>query len=100
MTQPVISLATLLERIEGELQTADGRTARVCRDPHGYYWVVDRTERVMPLREFAAECGLAARAYCAQARAEEMRRLASRAKEMIVRLVRRRPWIGARPAQA
>jgi hypothetical protein len=96
MTKPTLSLTTLLERTEGELQTADGRTVRVCRGPSGDYWVVDRAERVVPLHEFAAECSLAAHEYCARARAEEMRRLATRAREMIVRFARHRPWTGAR----
>jgi hypothetical protein len=100
MTKPMNSLTTLLERIEGELQTADGRTVRVCRDPSGNYWVVDDAERVVPLNVFAAECSLAAREYCARARAEEMERLANLAKDAISRVLTNLRRIAAQTAQA
>jgi hypothetical protein len=100
MTKPTISLTTLLERFEGEVQTADGRSARVCRDRNGAYWVVDGGERVILLGQFAAECHLAAQECCAAARAEEVRRLANLAKGAVVRLARNLRRVGARPARA
>jgi hypothetical protein len=100
MTKPTIAPTTLLERFEGEVQTADGRSARVCRDPDGAYWVVDGAERVVPLAQFAAECRLAAQECAARARAEELRRLADLARGAIVRFARNLRRIGARPAHA
>jgi len=97
MNKPDISVTTLLERLEGELQTANGRTARVCRDPNGNYWVVDDAERVVPLSEFASECAVAARAFGARARAEEMRRLVTAVKEAVARVAKS---LRARPARA
>ena len=68
MNKPSISLATLLERVESEIETANGRTVRLCRDPNGNYWVVDGAERVMSLqRHSPRECNVAAREFCAQA---------------------------------
>ena len=74
MNKPNISVSALLERIESEAQIADGRTVQLCRDPNGNYWVVDGAERVLPLRQFAAECRAAGREFAARERAEALRR--------------------------
>lgn len=100
MNKPTNSLTTLLERIEGELQTPDGRTVLVCRDATGRHWVVDRAERIVPLSEFAVHCSVAARQYEAQARAEDMRRLVSMVKEAFARAAKRLQRAGVRVAHA
>jgi hypothetical protein len=100
MTKPTSTLTDLLERIECELQTPDGRTVRVCRDASGKEWVVDRAERIVPLSEFAAGCGAAAQEYRQRARAEEMRRLAGVLQEACARVAQRLRRIGARVAHA
>jgi hypothetical protein len=82
------SIAALLERFEYELQTADGRTIRVCRDANGNLWVIDDVERVEPLREFASDCGPAARQLCERERAQAMRELAAWVKQAILRAAR------------
>ena len=92
MNKQSISLATLLERIESELETANG-TVRLCRDVNGSYWVVDGAERVMSLREFAGQCNIAAREFCAQQRAETFRRFVASAREALARIAK-----GLRPA--
>lgn len=91
MDKPTNALTHLLERIEAELQTPDGRTVLVCRDARGNHWVIDHGERIVPLDEFAARCSLAAREYCAQMRAAELRRLARMAREALARVTQRRP---------
>ena len=100
MNQPTTSLAMLLKQVESEIETANGRTVRLCRDPNGNYWVVEGAERVMPLSTFAAECNVAAREFCAQARAESFRRLAARAKEALARIVKGLQKPGAKTANA
>jgi hypothetical protein len=100
MNKHSTSLATLLERMESEIETANGRTVRLCRDPNGNYWVVDGAERVVSLGEFAAECHIAAREFCAQARAELFRRSITRAKEAFVRIVKGVQKPGAKTAHA
>lgn len=100
MKPPTISLAALLERIEGELHVPDGRTIRVCRDASGKYWVVDRAERVVPLREFAARSGAAAQTYLDRARAENLLRLASVITEAFAHASERLRRIGARVVHA
>ncbi len=87
MTTPSLSLTTLLERMESETETADGRTVRLCRDTNGNYWVVDSAERVVTLNEFAAECRSAAREFCARERAIEFRRLVMSVKQAVARAV-------------
>ena len=61
MNQPAISVTALLERAEYEIETVNGRTARVCRDERGDFWVVDGSERIVSLYDFAGECRIAAR---------------------------------------
>jgi len=100
MNRQSISLATLLERIESEIETANGRTVRLCRDPQGGYWVIEDAERVMSLSEFAGQCKLEAREFCAQARAELFRRSIARAKEALVRMVKAVQKPGAKTAHA
>lgn len=85
MNTPAISLTTLLERLESETRTADGRTVRLCRDPNGNYWVVDGAERVVSLNAFATECRSAAREFCARERAETFRRLVVSVKQAVAR---------------
>jgi hypothetical protein len=87
MNKPDISLTTLLERIESEAQIADGRTVRLCRDASGNYWVVDGAERVVSLREFAAECHVAGRAFAARERAETFRRIAAGMRKAFAHVV-------------
>ena len=100
MNKPTITLTKLLERVESEIETANGRTFRLCRDPNGNYWVVDGAERVMPLSTFAAECNIAAREFCAQARAESFRRIAASTKKAFARLVNGLQRPGAKTAHA
>jgi hypothetical protein len=82
------SLSTLLERTVSECELADRRTVRLCRDANGDYWVVDRAERILPLREFDAPGDIAAREFRALARAEAVGRLAARAREAFARIAR------------
>lgn len=99
MTNPGISLASLLERLESELQTADGRSVKVCRDANGNYWVVDGAERVVSLSEFAFDCAPAARQLCERGRAQAMREIAASVKRAVARAVQAlRPY--AKPAHA
>lgn len=93
MNKPTITLTKLLERVESEIETANGRTFRLCRDPNGNYWVVDGTERVVSLSTFAAECNVAVREFCAQARAEAFRQIVAGVREAFARIVK-----GVRPA--
>ena len=81
MNKPTTTLAMLLEQVESEITTANGRTVRLCRDPRGNYWVVDDAERVMSLSAFVAECNDAAREFAAQARAEAFRQFVAGARE-------------------
>ena len=93
MTKPTTTLAALLEHVESELETANG-LVRLCRDPNGgSYWVIDGAERVMSLREFAGQCNVAAREFCAQQRAEAFRRFVASAREAFARIAK-----GLRPA--
>ena len=100
MNKPNISVSALLERIESEAQIADGRTVQLCRDPNGNYWVVDGAERVLPLRQFAAECRAAGGEFAARERAEALRRIARRAKEAFARLAKGPQRTGTKPAHA
>jgi hypothetical protein len=90
MNKPSMSLATLLEGLESEVATANGRTVRLCRDPNGNYWVVDGAERVVSLSEFAAGCHIAAREFCARKRAETFRRIVTRVRQVLARGVPQR----------
>jgi hypothetical protein len=85
MNTPAISLTTLLERMESEIETADGRTVRLCRDLGGGYWVVDGTERIVSLNEFASECGSMARQLCAHERAKMFRQFVVSVKQAVAR---------------
>lgn len=100
MNKPGISVTTLLERVEYEIETANGRTARVCRDERGDIWVVDDAERVVSLYDFADECHHAARAFCAIGRGESFRGIATSMKEAFVRITKglQRPGAKAAPA--
>jgi hypothetical protein len=100
MTKPTSTLTDLLERMECELQTPDGRIVRVCRDANGREWVVDHAERIVPLSEFALGCSVAAQEYYHRAHAEEMRRLARVLKEAFARVAQRLQRLGARVAHA
>ena len=100
MNMPSISLSELLERIVSEGETADGRTVRLCRDPNGGYWVVDRAERIVPLREFAMQPTITAREFRAVARAETVGRIAERTREALARIAQAVHWMGARVARA
>ena len=100
MTKPAITLSKLLEHVESELETANG-LVRLCRDPDGgSYYVVDGAERVMSLREYAAQCNLAGRRLCAQARAEAFRRIAARARETFARIAKSLARVNAKTARA
>ena len=100
MNKPNISVSALLERIESEAQIADGRTVQLCRDPNGNYWVVDGAERVLSLRQFAAECRAAGREFAARERAEALRGIARRAKDAFARIGRGLKRTSAKPAHA
>ena len=100
MNKPGISVTALLERLESEFETADGRTARLCRDAQGNYWVIDGAERVVSLREFAGECQVAARKICAVERAAAMRRIAKWVKDASTRVAKRVQRLGAKTAHA
>jgi hypothetical protein len=100
MNKPSVSLTTLLERIESEIETADGRTVRLCRDASGNYWVVDGAERVVSLREFAGECRVAAREFAAREHAETFRRVATSMKQAFARVVKALQRPGAKTAHA
>jgi hypothetical protein len=93
------SIAALLERFEYELQTADGRTIRVCRDANGNFWVIDDAERVMSLSEFASDLAPQARRRCERERAQAMRELVAAMKRGADRIVQAFGW-RARPAHA
>ena len=83
-----ISVTALLERVEYEIETANGRTARVCRDERGDIWVVDDAERVVSLYDFADECHHAARELCAIGRGESFRRITASMKEGFARVAK------------
>jgi hypothetical protein len=98
MTTPT-SIESLLERLESEIHTADGRTARVCRDERGNCWVIDGAERIVPLSEFASDCAVRARHSCERERAQAMRELGAAMKRGIGRIVRAFGAV-AKPARA
>ncbi len=100
MNKPDNSLSTLLEQLESEWETADGRTLRVCRDARGGYWVIDDAERVVPLAEFADDYHARSRSVVARERAAALREIASGAKAMLKRLMSRLQSAGARTARA
>jgi len=100
MNKPAISVTTLLERAEYEIETASGSTARVYRDERGDFWVVDGAERVMPLGDFAYECRIAARARFAQERVAVARAIATSMKDALARVVKALRRSGAKPAHA
>ena len=85
MTNPSISLTSLLERAESEINTADGRTVQLCRDTNGNYWVVDGAKRVVSLSEFASDCGSGARQLCERERAKAFREFAVSVKRAFAR---------------
>jgi hypothetical protein len=80
-----MSARALLERLESELQTADGRTVKVCRDANGNFWVIDAAERVMPLSEFASDIAPHARGFCERERTQAMREIAASVKRAVAR---------------
>jgi hypothetical protein len=81
-------IAALIERFDSELQTADGRTIKVCRDANGNFWVIDDAERVMSLNEFASDLAPQARQLCERERAQAMRELVTSVRRAVVRAVR------------
>jgi hypothetical protein len=87
MTKPT-SIESLLKRLESEMHTADGRTARVCRDENGNYWVIDDAERIVSLSEFGSDRSVSARHLCERERAQAMRELGAAMKRGIGRIVR------------
>ena len=93
------SISALIESLESEFQTADGRTLKVCRDANGNFWVVDGAERVMSLSEFASDIAPHARQHCERGRAQAMRELVSSVKRAVARAAQAlRPY--AKPAHA
>jgi len=86
MTKPSLSLTALLEGFESEINTADGRIARLCRDANGNYWVIDGAERVVSLNEFASDCGSRARQLCERERSKVFREFAVSVKRAIARI--------------
>jgi hypothetical protein len=100
MNKPDISVTALLERAEYEIETANGRTAWVCRDERGDFWVVDGAERVVSLYDFADQCHVVAREFCARERAEALRRIAAGMKEAFARVVKGLQRPGAKTAHA
>jgi hypothetical protein len=100
MNKPDTSLSALLERLESEWETADGRTLRLCRDASGGHWVIDDAERIVPLADFADEYHARSHAVVARERAAAMREIATRVKATFARLVSRLQQMGARTARA
>lgn len=99
MNQTSISVSALLERFESELQTADGRTVKVCRDAYGNFWVVDGAERVVSVSEFASDCSGEARKLCERERAKAFREFAVWVRQGVACAARAlRP--GGKPAHA
>jgi hypothetical protein len=81
-------ISALIESLESEFQTADGRTIKVSRDANGNFWVIDDAERVMSLSEFASDLAPQARQLCERERAQAMRELVASVKRAVVRAVR------------
>jgi hypothetical protein len=77
-------ISALIESLESEFQTADGRTIKVCRDASGNFWAVDDAERVMSLSEFASDLAPQARRLCERERAQAMRELVASVKQAVV----------------
>ena len=100
MNKAEISLTTLLERLESEFETADGRTVRLCRDASGNYWVVDGAERVVPLSAFAADCGAAARQLRAREVGALRGRLVARMREVFARVTKGSQRVSAKTSHA
>lgn len=100
MKKPGISVSKLLERTEYEIETANGRTARVCRDERGDFWVVDGAERVVLLFEFADQCQVAAPARAAVARGDVLRSMAAGTRAMFARVAKAVQLAHAKPARA
>jgi hypothetical protein len=100
MTKPDTSLSALLERLESEWETADGRTLRLCRDANGDYWMIDDAERVAPFAEFAADFHERLGPVVARERAAALREIASGVKAAFVRFVSRLQHAGAKVARA
>jgi hypothetical protein len=86
-TSKTMSAQALLERLESELQTADGRTVKVCRDANGNFWVIDAAERVMSVSEFASDMAPQARRLCERERTQAMREIAASMKRAVARVV-------------
>jgi len=87
MDQPEISLRTLLERVESEIETANGHTVRRCRDGIGNDWVVDGAARTVSRSDFAAECHLAARQFGGRERARNFGPRVISAQQAVARAV-------------
>lgn len=100
MNKPDTSLSALLERLESEWETADGRTVRVCRDASGGHWVIDDAERIVSLAEFADEYHARSRSLIARERAAAMREIVNGVKTAFARLVSRLQQAGASTARA
>ena len=100
MNKPAISVTRLLERAEYEIETASGRTAWVCRDERGDFWVVDGAERVVSVYDFADECRIAGRMAYRRERAAVARAIATSMKEAFTRVVKGLQRPGAKPARA
>ncbi len=100
MNEPGISVSKLLERTEYEIETANGRTARVCRDERGDFWVVDGAERVVSLFDFAGDCQVAAQALREAARGQMLQWIATGTRAAIARVAKAVQRAGAKPARA
>jgi hypothetical protein len=100
MNKPAISVTTLLERAEYEIETANGRTAWLCRDERGDFWVVDGAERVVSLYDFADECQIAARTIRSHEVRAAARGIAASLKEAVARVAKGLQRPGAKAAHA
>jgi len=98
MNKQDISLTELRTRLEAEFETPDGRTVALCRDATGSYWIVDESERVMSLHEFAGHCHSAARVLRSKQFRGSLGRIATRARDWFAHVVNRPQPTAARAA--
>jgi hypothetical protein len=94
------SLEDLLERVESEYETADGRLVRICRDARGDCWVIDRAERIVSLAEFGTAYDFRARAICDRERVAVLRAIVGWAKAVTGRIAGTLPHAAVRAARA
>jgi hypothetical protein len=91
-----ISLQGLLQRVESEHETADGRIVRLCRDPGGNVWAIDGAERIVRLAEF----GDGRLRIGAIGRVAACRRAAAGASDAIARIAKRLQQVRLATARA